>query len=379
MKLTEKTAMDSHVFEPKAYSHNQLGVDYDEAALLLFLKRAKRRSHETFRRYTRELIRFTIFISKALYKEYRNITLLDVEKYVHFIQNPWTEWQKPGINKDKPEKVYFPYAIKPGSSTDQVITVLSSFFHYLQITGYNYGNPFAAFDKSGEKFAKGHGSPRFFFQDEWTFLLSTLQNYPENSKRMRHEKARLLYIFSLAYGTGLRESELSNHTCQDIKLDQDNHFILHIKGKGRRIRQLPVTPDMMKAINIYRHFNQLNDISSDLFPLAPTLYPVKKAPDHSIYFTSMKARQIRHWFLQFMQHCAKAAYLLNKPDLAERLLQKSFHSLRHTALSHLANKMKIEDLSIFAGHESIITTQQYYTPEKDKLKKLTQDHHLYPD
>ncbi len=358
---------------------NQLGVNNDKDALSLFLRRAQRRSSETLRRYTRELVRFTVFMHRALHKQYRQITLLDVEIYVQFIQNPSTEWMEPGISSDKPHLIYFPKAIKPGKSTDQLITVLSSFFNYLHTTGYNTGNPFSAFDKSGEKFARGHGDPHFFFIDEWTFLLAQIKHYPSHSKRLLFEKARLHYIFSITYGAGLRESELSNHTCHDIRPDSSGYLILHLTGKGRKLRQLPVTPDMLKAINQYRTLHQVGEFKPDSFPLAPTLYPVKQDAEGQTIFKSMKTRQIRHWFLKFMQHCSHEAHRQDQPDLAERLLKKSFHSLRHTTLSHLAGELEMKDLSVFAGHESILTTQQYYTPEKDKLRNVVTNHRLYPE
>jgi len=361
---------------PSLSKHNRLGVDSDQDALALFLRRAERRSQETLRRYTRELVRFTAFARKELNKGYQHITLADVEIYVSFLHAPWPSWQETGMNKENPKKIYFPNAIKPGKSTDQIITVLSSFFNYLHITGYNIGNPFGAFDKSGEKHAKGHGYTRYFFKDEWEVVLNNLNHYPEDTERQHLEKLRLNYIFTVAYGAALRESELSSHTCKNILPDKDGNLTLYIHGKGRKIRQLPVTPDMLYAINFYRQQHDFGVLTTDGFPLAPQLQPYRDMPDGKRQFKSMGTRQIRKWFSQFINYCADSVLYQNQ-ELAERLRQKSFHSLRHTALSHLAQQMDIEDLSIFAGHESITTTQQYYTPERERLRELTQHHQLH--
>lgn len=70
------------------------------------------------------------------------------------------------------------------------------------------------------------------------------------------------------------------------------------------------------------------------------------------------------------------AYQSQDPMLAKRLKEIPFHSLRHTALTHLARKMDIEDLAIFAGHDSINTTSQYYHAEVKRLRSLTADHGL---
>ncbi|MCK5894905.1 MAG: tyrosine-type recombinase/integrase [Endozoicomonadaceae bacterium] len=360
------------VTNTKPAIHNRLGVSSDKEALALFLRRAARRSNETVRRYTRELVRFTAFIRKELWKGYDAITVADIETYVDFIQAPWPHWRAPGVDHNHPDKVYFPNPIKPGKSTDQIITVLSSFFSYLHITGYILGNPASGFDKTGEKFARGHAEPRYFFQDEWQAVLDTMSAYPERSKRQQREKARLHYIIAITYGAALRQSELAQHSCRDIRTDNQGDLTLHIHGKGRRLRTLPLNKAMLQSIIRYRQFHHVSDFSRDEFPLAPRLYPTTQESDN---YRTITPRQIRKWFSQFMEFCAHRVEPDNK-DLADRLRGKTFHSLRHTALSHLAKVMDIEDLSIFAGHESITTTQQYYTPEKHRLKQLTRDHGL---
>ncbi len=356
------------------HNHNKLGVNSDKDALALFLRRAARRSDETLRRYTRELVRFTIFLSRERVKEYRNCTVADIEVYINFLQAPWPHWQQPGMDRNNPDKVFFPNAIRPGKSTDQIVTVLSSFFSYLQATGYLTGNPVYGFDKSGEKIARGHGETRFFYEDEWQVITRALTGYPDNKPRLKLEKARLAYVIGITYGLGLRQSEVTGHTCRDIRQDSSGQLILTIRGKGRRLRHLPVNDNILQTIITYRTFHNLEPFANDDFPLAPCQRPLAK--DGS--FKAMSQRQVRHWFTQFLNYCAMQV-AQNDSGLADRLRSKSFHSLRHTTLSHLARSMDIEDLAIFAGHEAITTTQQYYTPEKQRLRELTRNHGLTPD
>ncbi len=348
---------------------NKLGVTSDREALVLFLRRAERRSQETLRRYTRELTRFTLFIRRERLKSYGECAVADIEVYVSFLHSPWTHWQRPGMDKSNPAKVLFPNAISPGKSTDQIITVLNSFFSYLLATGYISGNPVHGFDKSGEKHARGHGETRFFYEDEWQSVMTAIHHYPTHKPRHALEKARLEYVFSIAYGLGLRQSELTDHSCRDIRRDNSGELVLVIRGKGRRLRQLPVNDRVLQAIIKYRTLHNLEPFSHDDFPLAPCLRPV----DNRGGFKRMSQRQVRKWFQQFMSHCAETQKA-DDSDLPARLITKSFHSLRHTALSHLARQMDIEDLALFAGHEAITTTQQYYTPERQRLRELTQNH-----
>ena len=350
---------------------NRLGTGSDADALALFLRRAERRSAETLRRYTRELVRFTAFCRKELLKNYDQITVADIEGYVTFLNAPWPYWQQPGIDRSRPDKVYFPNAIKPGKSTDQVITVLHSFFNYLHATGYIQGNPVHGFDKSGERHARGHGEVRYFYADEWDVVKTCLKHYPEDSKRQQDEKARLNFIFGLTYATAMRQGEIERLSCADILPGPDGELELHISGKGRRKRRLPVSDRTLDIIIRYRLHHQQEAFTRDGFPLAPTICPVKKDGRYG----RMSARQIRKWFAGFMLYCADTVDK-EDPELAQRLLEKSFHSLRHTALSHLARNMDIEDLAIFAGHEAITTTQQYYTPERSRLRELTREHGL---
>ncbi len=362
--------LDHYSAEDNANS-NKLGVSSDKDALALFLRRAARRSSETLRRYTRELVRFTVFLRRERFKSYKECTVADIEIYIDFLHNPWPHWQQPGISHAQPNKVFCPTAIRPGKRTDQIVTVLSSFFSYLQATGYLTGNPVYGFDKSGEKIARGHGESRFFYGDEWQVLVQTLNNYPCDKPRAALEKARLQYIIGITYGLGLRQSEVTGHTCADIRRDGSGQLMLTIRGKGRRLRQLPINDTVMQTIITYRNFHGLDDFQADGFPLAPCQRPVAKDG----HFKAMAPRQVRKWFGQFLDYCAQQVDG-DDPDLARRLRNKSFHSLRHTTLSHLARHMDIEDLALFAGHEAITTTQQYYTPERERLRELTKAHGL---
>ena len=380
--MTIQTLKPSPLYESESVTSDILGVSSDKEALALFLKKVSRRSSETLRRYTRELVRFTAFINKELNKKYRQLTIADIEIYIQFIQAPPVAWQQVGIDTSNPKRIFFPNAIKPGKSTDQIIMVLSSFFSFLHTAGYTQGNPTVAISKTGEKIARGHKEPKFFFEDEWQCILDSLYTMPTYSLKEQAEKERTHFIMTITYGCALRQSELVDHTCNDIKPDYQSDLMLHIRGKGRRLRILPVTADMMKAIKRYRNFHNMStEFAHDNFSLSPKLYPVKtnQSKNNNVnseyFFHNMRSRSIRLWFDGFIAMCARNAEKTNH-NLAKRLRGKSFHSIRHTALSHLATQMSIEDLSIFAGHESITTTQQYYTPEKNRLKQLTATHSL---
>ena len=165
----------------------------------------------------------------------------------------------------------------------------------------------------------------------------------------------------------LRESEITSHNCSDIHPDGEGGLYLSVLGKGRKRRHLPINQNLYEKINNYRRLHGLDDVRNDKFPLAPRL----RKQQGSI--TALSSRGLRFWWQSFMSYCASKS---EDSLLAERLREIPFHSLRHTALTHLARNMDIEDLAIFAGHDSINTTSQYYHAEASRLRSLTAQHGL---
>lgn len=346
---------------------NLIGANDDNDALIMFLNKASTRSHETKRRYERETIRFTVFIYQELGINYQKVRLKHLQAYIHFIQNLPDRWVKPGIIVGNPDKVLFKHAVKLGKSTDQIIDVLSAFFSFLEKNRYIYGNPAASLVRSGEKRAKGSRVVRFFYDDEWQHLKNCLDSMPVTTPTLAFQAARTRYIIAITYALALRESEITSHTCSDIHADGKGGFYLSVLGKGRKRRHLPINDYVYHQISAFRALNGAGPIISDHFPLAPRLRKYQGE------LTSITSRGLRFWWQSFIRYCSEKTDNLT---LSSRLIQIPFHSLRHTALTHLAKGMDIEDLAIFAGHDSINTTSQYYHIEATRLRTLTKDHKL---
>ena len=347
---------------------NMAGAKNDNEVLILFLNKAGARSSETLRRYEREVIRFTAWLYQDMAIGYQDVRLKHLQLYLYHVQNLPERWLKAGVLPGQPTRILFKDSIKKGKSTDQIIDVLSSFFTFLEKNRYTYGNPAVSLIRSGEKQARGSTVIRFFHENEWQHVKHCLTTLPCNTPAKQRETARTRYIIQLGYSLGLRESELTNHTCNDIHQDMDGDFYLSILGKGRKRRQLPLNDGVLELIRLHRGQHDLQGISGDLFPLAPRT----RSADNPIP-QSLSPRGLRFWWQKFMQHCA--AEITNEL-VAERFLEMPFHALRHTALTHLARVMDIEDLAIFAGHDSINTTSQYYHTEAKRLKKMTAEHNL---
>ncbi|MGI9276563.1 MAG: tyrosine-type recombinase/integrase [Endozoicomonas sp.] len=349
------------------HSDNMMGANNDSEALTLFLNKSGARSSETRRRYEREIIRFTAFIYQELGVDYRGTRLKHLQTYLHFIQNLPEHWLSPGILPGQPERVLFRESIKEGKSTDQVIDVLSTFFSFLERNRYTQGNPAASLVRTGEKKARGNSVVRFFHDSEWHHVKSCLNNMPLDTQKQVNEAARTRYMLTTSYSLALRASELTGHSCNDIHPDGEDGLFLSVLGKGRKRRKLPLNSGLQSCIMDYRRFHGLTGLAGDGFPLAPR---TRKSAGQ---LTALTARGLRFWWQGFMTYCAMQT---NDEVLARRLSEMPLHSLRHTALTHLARKMDIEDLAIFAGHDSINTTSQYYHTEAKRLKSLTAEHLL---
>lgn len=350
-----------------AGADNLMGAGNDSEALTLFLNKSGSRSVETRRRYERDIIRFTAFIYQELSIDYAAVRLKHLQIYLHFIQNLPPHWLQPGVLPGQPDKVLFKASIKPGKSTDQVIDVLSTFFGFLEKNRYTLGNPAASLVRSGEKMARGSKVVRYFHEPEWQHVRRCLSGMPCSTRKEVMEAIRSRFMIKLTYALALRESELTGQSCNDIHTDNDGGYFLSVLGKGRKRRNLPINPQLLESIQEYRQFYGFTGINGDGLPLAPRRRKSDGNP------ASLTPRGLRFWWQGFMIYCASQTEDIN---LQYRLQEMPFHSLRHTALTHLAKRMDIEDLAIFAGHDSINTTSQYYHVEAHRLKALTKDHQL---
>ena len=147
-------------------------------------------------------------------------------------------------------------------------------------------------------------------------------------------------IMELFYSSGLRLSELVGMNRKDF--DQKN-FSLRIYGKGKKMRQAPITETAAKWIIDY-----LN-------------HPVRDEKDSAAIFLNrfgkrLTARSVDRNF---------AAYL-KLSGLSEKITP---HTIRHTIATHwLEHGMDLKTIQLLLGHTSLATTT-IYTHVSPKLKR----------
>lgn len=129
-------------------------------------------------------------------------------------------------------------------------------------------------------------------------------------------------IISMLYGLGLRISELSH-----LKINTINKNWIEIRGKGDKVRELPLLNELQILIERYRN---------EYFPL--------------VYLFEKK---------QKMMNVAQLRYILTKL-FKKSGLKVTPHQLRHSFATHLLNNgARISDVSELLGHETMATTQVY--------------------
>ena len=129
-------------------------------------------------------------------------------------------------------------------------------------------------------------------------------------------------LISMLYGLGLRISELSG-----LKLEDIIEKWVQVHGKGNKVRELPLLPEIHLLLTRYREIRY------------PKVYLFEKGN------APMNSAQLR--------------YILTKLFKAQGL-KVTPHQLRHSFATHLLNNgARIADVSELLGHETMATTQVY--------------------
>ena len=145
-------------------------------------------------------------------------------------------------------------------------------------------------------------------------------------------------LFLLLYNTGARVSEITGVKVGDVVLD-DGASCVHLHGKGRKQRSVPLWRTTVKVIRAWLRLNPQFEATSPLLP---------SRNGHAMTRTNAALR------LALAVQAATGAF----PDLAKRRV--SPHMIRHTTAMHLLQAgVDISVIALWLGHESPVTTHQY--------------------
>lgn len=154
---------------------------------------------------------------------------------------------------------------------------------------------------------------------------------------LKNKKHRLM--IALAYGAGLRVSEVTNLKVVDLDFDRGVIYVRRAKGDKDRVTLLPekLVPELLEFV-AGKDFKDL-------------------------IFVSQRGGRLSSRTLQKVFGQALKRAVINK--------NASFHSLRHSFATHLLeNGTDIRYVQAFLGHQSIKTTQLYTSVTSLGISKI---------
>lgn len=336
----------------------QINASNDMEAINTWLNRYQNKS-TTYRAYQKEAERLVLYSLIQLKKAFSDLNKEDLEKYFLFLQNPEPKqlWCAPsrGRNGKRGTSDWKPF-LGPLSASAQATakTILNSLFDYLVKASYLSFNPISLIKiQSQRPFSKDERKikimNRMLQPDEWSAIKETLSELPEETSHEKDDKARLIFIVSTLFLTGLRVSELVNTTWQQFVKIEDQWW-LAVKGKGDREGLIPVNDSLLSAItNFRRHLGLVDEPqSSESSPIIPSW-----RRSHGV-----SANYIGKLLKSLSQKAAKK--FKDNPLKQEKLNLFSPHWLRHLSASMQDNVgIKPNHIKENLRHSNIETTQIY--------------------
>jgi site-specific recombinase XerD len=154
-------------------------------------------------------------------------------------------------------------------------------------------------------------------------------------------------LLHMLYNTGARVSEIIGVRLADVVLD--GAACVHLHGKGRKQRTMPLWRSTVKALRAWLRLNPELVSTSALLP---------NRDGHTMTRTNVTQRMA----------LAVAAATLAMPSLRDRHI--SPHTVRHTTAMHLLQSgERIDVIALWLGHESPTTTHQYAEADLEMKQK----------
>ena len=151
---------------------------------------------------------------------------------------------------------------------------------------------------------------------------------------------RNLAILLLLMNTGLRVSEVAGLRLDDLKLSERKGEV-SVRGKGSKVRTVPLNADARKALKEY----------------------LAKRPhaDHQAVFVGQKGEPLGWLGIEYqIKTLARLANLENVTP----------HTLRHTFAKNLVDSgVSLDRVAMLLGHRSLTTTARYTQPSQDDLAR----------
>lgn len=392
----------------------------------------------TWRSYRCHVERFLLFVLVARKRRLTDMNADDCVAYVDFLRrlNPASDgpddtwpfepareaWVAPYARKIPRLMVEWRPFEGPLDARSQKLAVVVAklFCTWLVEVDYLYVNPWASLPKDDSiQFSvdRTRSLPPTLFH----FTFQYLETLPKDANYYR-----LRFAFLLAYGTGMRLSELVSARIDHLKRSSDSHgdiWKLSVLGKRSKVREVPIPAIVMAELDMYLAQRNLPPRPM----CAPETYLIDKLPKTAATTPGasidgvaasvekdpaaltkpkrkvkpgLSASMLYQVFKEFFEKAA--AELLAQADreraqadarrgdlavasvyydrfsrmkeAADKLEQASTHWLRHTYATHFAESGRsLRDLQQLLGHARGTTTEVYTKPDADRLYRVVEE------
>jgi len=281
---------------------------------LEYLRLEKVRSPETYRAYRADLEDLQRFLARVDVRAVEDVGRVDILLIREYLALRFTSLKKESLARK--------------------VACIRSFFKFLMRERIVESNPTAALRAP----KRGRSLPKALSVDEMDrFFGRNTLSIPK----------RDLAIFELLYSSGLRVSELTSLTLNDI--DLDNGWV-RVLGKGRKERYVPVGTRAAKAIREY-------------LPVRAAHIATAKSGRRDGLFVnarggSLSSRSVR----RILKGCLQTAGLAG---------DASPHAFRHSFATHMLHGgADLRSIQEMLGHSSLSTTQRYTRVDLARLMEV---------
>ncbi|MCX5591779.1 tyrosine-type recombinase/integrase [Alcaligenes endophyticus] len=356
-------------------SIKQIGAQTDVQAVQAWLNRYTH-SPRTYASYSKEVERLLLWAIMERRTPLSSLQHEDLQAYQHFLANPQPaqRWvTQAGKRPARNSPAWRPFVGPLSSSSQrQAMLIVNALFAWLVQAGYLVSNPLALAPK---RLRVTGPTERYLSPDLWHHLQRYVLSMSTQTPSQLRAQSRARWLLSVLYGCGLRVSELIQAQMSDvysrINSQGQTQWWLRVTGKGNKLRQVPVSTELLSELQHYRLTHQLPPLPLPmenrplLMPVGGGIKPITRAAVH----TSIK------------QLAKAAAHALRQQDpnqeaQAHQLEQMSAHWLRHTAGSHMANQgVDIRIIRDTLGHASISTSNIYLHTEAEQRHQALEQYH----
>lgn len=285
-----------------------------------YLQLERSLSDNTVENYLRDVVKLERYFIEVMDKEVAitNVTYEDIQGFIKWLND---------------------MEFAPRSQA-RIISGLKTFFEYLQMENVIAKNPTELLE-----------TPKLARKLPDTLSYEEIDQIISGIDRSTPEGERNVAILEMLYGSGLRVSELTDISLQDIYWDEG---FLRVIGKGNKQRIVPISSDALKHLKIY-----VNEIRVHQNP----------QPGHEhILFLNRRGKQLTRVMI----------FTIVKRAVEKVGIRKNIspHTFRHSFATHLIeNGADLRAVQEMLGHVSITTTEVYTHLDRTHLKKVIEQYH----